>query len=107
MTTSNAGRIAASPHELRALGTRLSVIRSDLEMEADTLDAGEALQSALIEGALRDFRGAWSQRRGVLVHLLTGAESVLSASAEHFEQADAALAAAFDQGAPRSAATTS
>lgn len=102
MTTTNAGRIAASPHELRALATRLSVIRSDLQVEDSTLDAGDALQSALIEGALRDFHGAWSQRRGALLHLLTGAETLLSASAEHFEQADAALAAAFDQGGPQS-----
>src|SRR4051812_15891867 len=95
--TSGSGRIGATPDQLDALAGRVGAVASEVQgAEADFTDTNGWLQSPLVEDALADFDGAWSQHRGQLLTILTDAERVLRSAAAEFRQADADLAAAFD-----------
>ena len=93
MTSSPTNRIRIDPGQVQSLAVKVSAVRSDLISSKDVFDFDEALHSSVIERALHDFNNAWSQRRGQLVKLLNGAETMLHAAADQFCQEDAALAA--------------
>jgi uncharacterized protein YukE len=97
MTPSPTGRIRVEPAELDALARKLAAVRSDLANAWDTFETGDDLKSVFIEQALMHFTRTWSKHRSDLIKLLNGAEHVLHAASDRFQQADAQLAAGLNQ----------
>src|SRR4051794_3552956 len=96
MTSGTSGRIAVDPASLDRLASRVSQVRSELmDSRSEFDDSYGGLQSNVVEHALHEFNGAWSQRRGHLTELLLKAETILRTSASEFRDADSSLAGAF------------
>lgn len=90
-------RIQADPETLIGLAGKVELVASGLEgASADFGHNHDILRSSLIEDALADFDGAWSDKRKELIETLGASAGLLRQAGEQFRAADSELAGAID-----------